>query len=269
MQHIILKKYILSLICYVFLLLVVHITPVYAEEKPLRAASARNIKGFFEVNLYTQTASRTVVEETGRGINFEGEAESTRVMAKLATRPWRPVEFYLQAGTANLIIDDFDEYRGDFNLAYGGGISLTIYSQRSPRMFQLITQGDVLYFTTKDDNVLVSVCNVKPCNSEDDFVDDLIKEEIRWGEWTLTGMGIWRSHNWEPYAGVRFSLIDSVDKLDGPVLGNRQISLEEDSNFGFVFGTNIYLDPSENIAFNAEATLVDQASIKVGIKLWY
>ena len=260
------RKCILSLLCYVFLLIVFHSAPVYAEELTLRPAPARDIKGFLEVNLYTQTTSRTVVEETGRGGNFEGDAESTRVMAKLATRPWRPVEFYLQAGTANLI---FDEYRGDYSLAYGGGISLTIYSQNSPRMFKVITQGDVLYFTTKDDKVLVSVCIVTPCNSEDDFVDDLAKEEIRWGEWTLTGMGIWRSQNWEPYAGVRFSLLDSIDKLDGPVLGSQKILLEEDNNFGFVFGTNIYLDPRENFSFNAEATLIDQFSLKIGIKLWY
>ncbi|HZX48500.1 MAG TPA: hypothetical protein VFF47_04695 [Nitrospirota bacterium] len=269
MKNIILRKYILSLLCYVFLSFVFHLTPVYSEEISLRPAPARDIKGFWELNLYTQTTSRTVVEETGRGDNFEGDAETTRVMAKLATRPWHPIEFYLQAGTANLIIDDFDEYRGDYSLAYGGGISLTIYSQNSPRMFKVITQGDVLYFTTKDDNVLVYVCNVDSCNSENDLVADLAKEEIRWGEWTLTGMGIWRSQNWEPYAGVRFSLLDSKDKLDGPILGSRKISLEEDNNFGFVLGTNIYLDPGEDFAFNAEATFIDQFSIKIGIKLWY
>ena len=263
------RKSILSLLCYVLLSIVFHIAPVYAEELPPRQAPARNIKGFWEVNLYTQTTVRTVVEETRGGVNVAGDAESTRVVARLATKPWRPVEIYLQAGTANLNIDDFDEYRGDYSLAYGGGFSLTLYDHPGPKKFQVITQGDMFYFTTKDDKVLVSVCSVEPCDSADDFVDDLVEEEIRWGEWTLVGMGIWRSQYWEPYAGVRFSLLDSTDKLEGSVLGSRKISLEEDDNFGFVFGTNIYFDPRENFAFNAEAALIDQFSLKIGIKLWY
>ena len=105
-----------------------------------RPAPAGNIKGFWEVNLYTQTAVRTVVEETRAGVNFAGDAESTRVVARLATKPWSPVEFYLQAGTANLNIDDFDEYRGDYSLAYVGGFSLTLYDHLGPRKFQVITQ---------------------------------------------------------------------------------------------------------------------------------
>jgi len=36
-----------------------------------------------------------------------------------------------------------------------------------------------------------------------------------------------------------------------------------------VVGTNIYFDPRENFAFNAEATMIDQFSLKIGLKLWY
>src|SRR3990170_5528639 len=164
------RKSILSLLCYVLLSIVFHIAPVYAEELPPRQAHARNIKGFWEVNLYTQTTVRTVVEETRGGVNVAGDAESTRVVARLATKPWRPFEIYLQAGTANLNIDDIYEYRGDYSLAYGGGFSLTLYDHPGPRKFQVITQGDIFYFTTKDDKVLVSVCNVEPCDSAEDFV---------------------------------------------------------------------------------------------------
>ena len=64
-------KRILSLLCYVLLSIVFHIAPVDAEELTPRQAPARNIKGFWEVNLYTQTAARTLVEETS-GVNFEG-----------------------------------------------------------------------------------------------------------------------------------------------------------------------------------------------------
>ena len=256
MKVIILRKCILSLLCYIFLSIVFHLTPVYAEELITRPAPARDIKGFWEVNLYTQTTSRTVVEEINPGANFEGDAESTRVMAKLATRPWRPVEFYLQAGTANLTIDQFNDYRGDYGFAYGGGINLTLYEYPEPEKFQVIARADTLFFETTD-HVLAVI------QAQDVFV----KETILWREYTLEGIGIWRSRYWEPYIGARFSWLDSRDTIEHPSVG--RLSLKEDRNLGLVVGTNIYFDQRENFAFYAEAALIDQSSLKIGIKLWY
>lgn len=255
MKDIILRKYILSLLCYVFLSFVFHLTPVYAE-LPLRQVPARDIKGFWELNLYTQTASRTVVEEIKPGDNFESDTESTRVMARLATRPWRPVEFYLQAGMANLNIDQFNDYRGDYGLAYGVGASLTLYEYPGPEKFRFITRADTLFFETTD-HVLSVI------QSQDVYV----KETILWREYALEGIGIWRSRNWEPFIGARFSWLDSRDTIEHPSVG--RLSLKEDRNLGLVVGTNIYFDKRENFAFNAEATLIDQTSLKIGIKLWY
>lgn len=250
------KKMIVSLLCYVLLSIVFHLTPVYAEESQPYQAPARNTKGFWEVNLFTQTALRTVVEEINPGVNFEGDAESTRVMAKLATRPWRPVEFYLQAGMANLAIDQFNDYRGDYEFAYGGGASLTLYEYPGPNRFQVVMRADALNFETED-HVLAVI------QAQDVFV----KETILWREYTLEGIGIWRSRYWEPFIGARFSWLDSLDTIDDPRVG--RLSLKEDSNLGMVVGTNIYFDPRENFAFNVEATLIDQSSLKIGIKLWY
>ena len=86
-------------------------------------------------------------------------------------------------------------------------------------------------------------------------------------EYTLEGIGIWRSRYWEPFIGARFSWLDSQDTVDDPRVG--RLSLNEDSNLGLLVGTNIYFDPRENFAFNAEAALIDQFSLKIGIKLWY
>ncbi len=230
--------------------------PVNAAEPVNRSGPSRDIKGFWEVNLYTQSASRTVVEEIRPGVNFEGDAESTRVMVKLATRPLRPVEFYLQAGMANLIIDQFNNYRGDYEFAMGGGASLTLYEHPGPEKFKVITRVDFLTFKTTD-NVLIEI------QSQDTFV----RETIRWREYALDGIGVWRSRNWEPFIGARFSWIDAHDTIDHPGIG--RLSLKEDVNLGMVLGTNIYFDPRENFAFNAEASLIDQFSLKIGFKLWY
>lgn len=249
-------KSILILLCCGLLSLMFHLPAVYAEELTSRQAPARDIKGFGEVNLYTQTTVRTVVEEINPGVDFEGDAESTRVMAKLATRPWRPVEFYLQAGMANLTIDEFNDYRGDFGFAYGGGVSLTLYEYPGPDRFQVIARADTVNFETKD-HVLTVIQSQSV----------LVKETILWREYTIEGIGIWRSGYWEPFVGGRFSWLDSRDTIEHPAIG--RLSLKEDSNLGLLVGTNIYFDQRENFAFNAEATLIDQASIKIGIKLWY
>lgn len=250
------EKRILLLLCCPLLSIVFHIAPVYAEDLPPPPASSRNIKGFFEVDLSTQIATRTVVEETNPGVNFDGDAESTRVLARVATRPWRPVEFYLQAGTANLVINQFNDYRGDYGFAYGGGASLTLYEYPGPKKFQVITRADILNFKTTD-HVLTVI------ESQDVFVE----EAIRWREYTLEGIGIWRSEYWEPFIGARFSRLDSRDTIGDPRVG--RLSLEEDSNLGLVAGTNLYFDPRENFALNIEATLIDQLSLKIGLKVWY
>ncbi len=250
--------------CIPFLSIVFYIAPIHAEEIPPLPTPPRNIKGVFELDLSTQITTRTVVEETSPGVNFEGDAESTRLMARLATRPWHPVEFYLQAGTANLVIDQFNDYRGDYNFAYGGGASLTLYEYPGPKRFQVVTRADTLNFKTTDHVLTTVTVSEIPLIKEDVFV----KETIHWTEYTLEGVGIWRSQYWEPYLGVRFSLLDSTDNLSGTLL-SRKLSLKEDSNLGFVAGTNLYFDPRENFALNLEATLIDQLALKVGLKLWY
>lgn len=237
-------------------MLLLAVAPVHADEIPSSLASPRNIKGFFEIDLTAQVATRTVVEETNPGVNFEGDAESTRVLAKVATRPWRPVELYLQAGMANLSISEFNDYRGDYAFAYGGGVSLTVYEYPGPKKFQVITRADTLNFETSDH--VLTVIQSQPV---------FVKETVQWREYTLEGIGVWRSQYWEPYIGARFSWLDSHDTIDNPSVG--RLTLEEDSNLGLVAGANLFFDPRENFALNIEAALIDQLSLKIGLKVWY
>lgn len=123
------KKYILPLLSFIsFLSIVLNVTPLYSQDIPPPSRPPKNIKGFVEIDLSTSVGVRTVVEETIIGEIAKGDAESTRVMARIATRPFRPVEFYLQAGMANLKIDYFNDffidYSGDYSLAYGVGTNL-------------------------------------------------------------------------------------------------------------------------------------------------
>jgi hypothetical protein len=214
------------------------------------------MKGLYELDIFTQVASRRVVEEVAPGVDFKGDADSTRVMARLGVKPLRPLELYIQGGAANLRIHEFNGYRGDYSLAYGGGLVLTLYESFGPERFRLNAFGDALTFTTED-KVMTSIQSQ----------DVLVEEEIQWLEYTAGCAGMWRFSSWEPYLGVRFSWLDSVDKIKDPRVGS--ITLEEDSNLGIMAGTDIYLDPREKLALNVEASLMDQASLKIGVKLWY
>ena len=228
--------------------------------QPLNAQEARpspkSVKGLYELDLFTQVSTRRVVEEISPGEDFEGDAESTKVIARLGVKPLRHLELYLQGGAANLHIDEFNDYRGDYSFAYGGGLILTLYEYRGPGRFRIIAQGDALTFTT-DDTILTTI--------QGQSVN--VREEIRWLEYTVQTAGIWRVNNWEPYVGVRISWLDSTDHIKDPRVG--KLKLEEDENLGFMAGADVYLDPRENFAVNIEGSLIDQASFKVGVKLWY
>lgn len=241
------KSLIISILSSVFFA-----APILAQEgRPYPPGGG--VKGLFELDLFTQVLTRRVVEEPTPGNKFKGDADSTRVLARLGIKPVKPLELYIQGGTANLNIDDFDGYRGDFSFAYGGGLNLTIYEKPGYNRFRLMLSGDALTFTT------------------DDMVDNvdlgLVKEEIRWVEYTAAGIGTWRAQNWEPYIGLRFSWLDSTDNVKDPSAG--KLDLEEDNNVGILAGANLFLDPKENVALNLEGTLIDQASFKIGLKLWY
>ena len=225
-------------------------SPVLAQEDG--PYPPRSVKGMYELDLFTQVVSRRVVEETSPGVDFKGDAVSTRVMARVRVKPVKPLELYLQGGGANLKIDDFDGYRGDFGFAYGGGLNLTIYEEPGYNRFRLALSGDALAFTT-DDRVQTNI--------------GLVKEEIQWVEYAAGVTGTWRVQNWDPYIGVRFSWLNSTDNIEDPSVG--KLNLRENSNIGIVAGTDIYLDKREKIALNLEASLIDQASFEIGLKLWY
>ena len=228
-------------------------SPLYAQAV---LSPPKNLKGFVQVDLSANMTARTVVEDTSPGVHFEGEAVSTRLLTRVAAKPWSPVEFYLQAGVANLAIEEFDNFKGDYRFAYGGGINLEVYEYPGPERFRFLIQGDTLQFTTSD-NVWVSIATV----------DVLREEKIRWQEYAIQGTGIWRVDRWEPYLGARFSWVDSTDTIKDPQVG--KLSLQEDSNLGLVAGTSLYIDPRENFAFHFEVTLIDQASFLAGVRLWY
>lgn len=116
--------------------------------------------------------------------------------------------------------------------------------------------GDALTFSTED--------TIRTVIQSEDVV---VKEEIRWLEYGAGAMGKWRFINWEPYLGVRFSWLGSTDKINDQRVG--KLNLEEENNIGIFGGADVYWDRKENIAVNVETSLLDQSSIKIGLKLWY
>lgn len=218
--------------------------------------SPRSIKGHYQVDLFVQVSEREVVEEIRPGVDFEGDAVSTKVIARLGMKPLRNLELYIQGGSADMEIDEFNDYRSDNSFAYGGGLILTLYEHPGPERFRIIAQGDALTFTT-DDTILTTIQGTSVN----------VEEEIEWREYTLQTAGVWRVNKWEPYLGIRLSWLDSTDHIKDPRVG--KLDLEEDKNFGIMAGADVYLDPRENFAVNIELSLIDQNAFKVGLKLWY
>lgn len=229
-------------------------TPLLAQEGA--PYPSRNLKGMYEVDLFTQITSRRVVEEVSPGEDFKGDALSTRLMARLRVKPLKPLELYIQGGTANLTINDFNGYRGGYSFAYGGGLNLTLYEDPGVNRFQLTLFGDGLTFTTDDRiQTVIQSQNV------------VVKEEIQWTEYSVGATGVWRAENWNPYIGVRFSWLNSTDNILDPRVG--KLDLQADRNVGILAGTDVFLDREEKLAVNLEASLIDRESFMIGLKLWH
>lgn len=228
---------------------------VYAQDAQGQAARD-NVKGFVQLDLSASIATRTVTEDLSPGAHFEGDADSSRILARLGFKPWMPVEIYAQLGAASIDIDEFNNFDGDYGLAYGAGFSLSLYQSPAPERFQFLLQGDALHFKTSD--------TVRTVISG---VDTVVDEEIRWREYTIQGIGRWRVFPWEPYVGARFSWVDATDDLDHPAIG--KLDLEAQDNIGLVAGVTLFLDRRENFATNFELTLIDQNALRAGIRMWY
>ena len=233
------------------------------------------------VQLEASVLARDVVEDVEVvqdsevvGFKFRGEAVSTRLLAKMGIEVWEVLDVYVQGGGADLSIDEFDDYDGDLTGAYGGGVRVNLYRSPFRDQLTLFVEGNVLRYTTDDSITILQECTVKSGCSTDPGSDfrRIADEEIEWNEYTVLVGASGRMEGFDLYGGIRLSMVDGEDRIRAkpdsnfPAAFKTDLDLEEDDNFGIFFGIDVFLDRSEKIALNFEASIIDQDSFRAAIR---
>jgi opacity protein-like surface antigen len=207
--------------------------------------------------------SRDVVEEDASiaGFMYEGTASSTRMLATVGLDVAGGLTLYAQGGAADLTIDEFSGFDGQFDGAYGGGVRFNMFLSPHPYGLRLFVDGSFLH-TTAEDTVQI----------EYGSLSRLADETIEWNEYTiLMGAGT-RSGPYGPYGGIRLSWVDGEDRLRAAPDANFpeefrvDADLREQDNFGIFFGTDFFLDRSGKTVLNCEVSLLDQYSFRAAIR---
>ncbi len=213
-----------------------------------RPVTSADQPGLFFIETTIGGYSRDVEEPVpSAGTTYESRADTTRLLARFGVRPVPILEIYGLAGGADLSLPDFDDFRGDFVGAYGGGARLTFYQSPIYPGLKFYIDGNVLQFESRDTHL----------------VDTIVQEEkIRWTEYT--GMVGIRGRYFltEPYGGIRASWVSARDRI--PSVGD--LHIRQQDSVGLFAGIDIYLDRSRTVALNIEGTAIDQNSIRGGLR---
>lgn len=216
------------------------------------------------LDLIAQVQERDIIaknEDLTPCCKFEGDAVSTRLLARLGLSPIPPIEIFGLAGGADLSIDEFDQYDSNMDFAFGGGVHLILYETPSPGASHLFIEYSYLQFEAED---RVQV--------EKSSVNTIQDDEIRWREHVVQIGGDSRLGSVRPYGGLRFSIVRGEETftvvngggLADPTIGPSDI--EEDDLFGVFGGIDFFLDPADRVAFNLEASLFDVNSFRAGLR---
>ncbi len=266
------KKIIIFTVLSVFLpITFLGIDPALSRDLLMAEEAAPQIFGV-TLGIETGITSRDIVEEDPvfAGFKVSGDAVSTRFLAKIGLRFFDRIEIYGKGGGVDLSISDFNDFDARPVPAYGGGIRLDLYQGPRPEMMRLFLDANFLYFVAED-TIQILDCPLSSC-SVSDLRPRMANEEIRWREGTISAGGSFRHDYFEPYGGVRLSIVRGDDILEVredtnfPDPLNLKVDLDEDDNFGIFFGTSIYLDRSKKSAINLEFSAIDQFAFMAGFK---
>jgi hypothetical protein len=216
------------------------------------------------VQLEAGVLVRDIVEEGEEltDLKFRGEAVSTRLIVRLGMDLWKILNVYVQGGGADLSVDEFDNYDGDLGTAYGAGVRVNLYRSPFRDQLTLFVEGNTLRYSTDDK---VRICTDPIGCSPGGSAKETADEEIDWNEYTVLVGASSRMEGFDLYGGIRLSLVDGEDRIRSEAFKS-DLDLEEDDNFGIFFGIDVYLDRSEEIALNFEASIIDQDSFRAAIR---
>lgn len=242
---------------------------------PLKA-DAYNEDGRVHFEALFEVLERDIETEATQflGENFPKDiasAQSLRLLGKLSVRVIDPIEIYGLIGGSDLEVNEFGGFSSDFETAYGAGARVILFRERDPRRpFQIFADYRFLRFkaddTTTFDPTIVddagNVVHLIPPSGE------IVREEINWLEHVLKIGVMGRHFEFEPYGGVRFSVVRGEDRIHSQ-LQRVDLDLKQNDTFGIFLGTAYYLSPSDRAALFIEGSLFDQYALTGGIRVGF
>jgi hypothetical protein len=217
--------------------------------------------------------SRTIEEE---GVLIDdgtvrGVADSTQLVARLGVEVAPPLILFGEVGLADVAIEEFDNYRSDMHVLYGGGARFVLAHSAYPQRFFVYSDVKVSRLKSND-QLLVLRCTTtaKPCPTAD-LVDDLSEEDLSWTEYSVN-LGIKGQHEGlRPFGGLRFSKLDGSDLVhsvaNSGIFPDSRADVRESDSVGFFIGTDILLDPQERAAVTIQLSGIDENALRVGYKV--
>ena len=232
---------------------------------PVFAHAASSVSFGMELGV----VSRDIEEEGGLALGtFEGVADSTRITARLSLGLAPGLDVFGEVGGADLAVDEFDGYRSDMHLSYGGGIRLSLAKPSFPQQPAVYADFRATRLATND-RLVVEWCD----NPSDPLCPTTTprpsEEDLAWTEYAV-GIGVRGVlQGLRPFGGLQFSKLDGTDmvrSVDGTQLESRA-EVRESNSVGFFFGADFPLDRSEQSAITLKFSGIDENAFRVGYKV--
>jgi hypothetical protein len=212
--------------------------------------------------------SRDIEAEGGPVLGtVNGVADSTRITARLSLGLAPGLAVFGEVGGADLAVDEFNGYRSDMHVLYGGGLRFSLAETPYPQRLSVYSDFKVSHLATSD-RLITQVCTSACGTSSEVIVDDLVDEDLAWTEYAVE-LGIKGGYQgFRPFGGVRFSTLAGTDQVRSVQSGllDERADVRELDSVGFFFGVDILLEREERTAVTIQMSGIDENAFRVGYK---
>jgi hypothetical protein len=246
---------------------VIRVTGVVAMLLALAAATPAAAAPPVSFGIEVGVVSRDIEEEGGLVVGTaSGVAESTRLTARASVALAPGMALFGEVGGADLAVDEFDNYRSDMHLSYGGGLRLSSADAMYPQQPVVFADFRVSRIST-DDQMVRDWCVDSACLT---VAPRLLDETLAWTEYAVSFGVKGRLQGLRPFGGLQVSKIDGSDHIrpaDGGALVESRSEVRESDSVGFFFGADIPLDRQEQTAVVIKFSGIDENAFRVAYRV--
>jgi hypothetical protein len=195
-----------------------------------------------------------------------GVAESTQLTARLSLGLAPGAVLFGEVGGADLAVDEFDNYRSDMHLSYGGGLRLSSVDTRYHGQPVVFADLRVHRISTSDQMVR-DWCTDATCVT---IAPRLLEEKLAWTEYAVAFGVKGYLEGIRPFGGLQVSKIDGTDHIrpvDGGVSVESRSDVRESDSVGFFLGADIPFDRDERTMITLRFSGIDENAFRVAYKI--